>query len=65
MVTVGNVNHALSIVGHWIFEYNYKKSLPLTLESFNVIFSPLVGEGLISRFETIFLQSDTSTTQRK
>ena len=31
MDSVGNVNHAMSIVGYWIFVFNYKKSLPLTL----------------------------------
>ena len=25
MDTVGNVNHAVSIVGYWIFDSNYKK----------------------------------------
>ena len=25
----GNVNHAISVVGYWISEYNYKKALVL------------------------------------
>ena len=28
MDTVENLNHAVSIVGHWIFNYNYKNALP-------------------------------------
>ena len=24
--SLGNVNHAISIVGHWIFDSNYKKA---------------------------------------
>ena len=32
MGIVGNVNHEVSIVGYWIFDPNYKKSLPLKLE---------------------------------
>ena len=30
MESLGNVNHAISILGHWIFESNYKKVLFLT-----------------------------------
>ena len=30
MESLGNVNHAISIVGYWIFESNYAKSLFLT-----------------------------------
>ena len=26
---LGNVNHALSVVGYWIFDSNYEKSLVL------------------------------------
>ena len=30
MDSLGNVNHAISVVGYWIFDSNYKKSLCLT-----------------------------------
>ena len=30
MDSLGNMNHAISIVGHWIFDSNYKKALCLT-----------------------------------
>ena len=30
METLGNVNHAISIVGYWIFGSNYEKALCLT-----------------------------------
>ena len=30
MESIGNVNHSISIVGHWIFDSNYKKALFLT-----------------------------------
>ena len=33
METVDNVNDAVRIVGHWIFESNYEKSFPPTKES--------------------------------
>ena len=32
METLGNVNHAISIVSNWIFDSNYEKSLCLTRE---------------------------------
>ena len=32
MDSLVNVNHAISVVGHWIFDSNYKKSLCLTQE---------------------------------
>ena len=37
MDTVGNLNHALSIVGHCILDSNYKRALPLTKKSLNII----------------------------
>ena len=30
MDSLGNANHAISILGHWMFDSNYKKSLFLT-----------------------------------
>ena len=33
MDSVGNVIHAVIIVGYWIFDSNYKKAFPLTLDS--------------------------------
>ena len=30
MGSLGNVNHSISILGHWIFDFNYKKALCLT-----------------------------------
>ena len=30
MDSLGNVNHAISIVGYWIFDSNYNKALCLT-----------------------------------
>ena len=54
MDTLGNFNHAVSMVGYLIFESNYKNTLPSTLASLNLICSPFLGEGLFSRFETVF-----------
>ena len=54
MESVGNVNHAVSILVYWMFESNYKKELLLTLYSLNIICSPLEREGMFASFETVF-----------
>ena len=41
---IGNVNNAISIVGHWIFDLNHKKALFLTQESLDIICYPSIGE---------------------
>ena len=42
MEYLGNVNHAISVVGYWIFESNYKKSLVLNRELLDMIFPRLL-----------------------
>ena len=37
MDSLGNANRAISIVGHWIFYSNYKKTLCLTQEPLYII----------------------------
>ena len=54
MDSLVNVNHAISIVGHWIFDSNYKKSLFLTQELFNIICSPSIGEEQVATFRSVF-----------
>ena len=54
MEIIGSLNHAVSIVGYWIFDSRYKKTLPLTLYSLNIICSPLEVEGIFAMFETVF-----------
>ena len=51
---LGNVNHAISVVGYWIFDSNYKKALVLNRESLDMIFAPSVGEEQDDEFETAF-----------
>ena len=51
---VGNFNHAVSIVGYWIFDFNYKKELPLKQDSLNLICSPWEGEVTFAVFKTVF-----------
>ena len=51
---LGNVNHAISVVGYWIFDSNYKIALVLNRESLDMIFFPSVGEEEVAKFETVF-----------
>ena len=54
MDSLGNVNHAISVVGYWIFDSNYEKVLVLNRESLDTIFAPSVGEEQVAVFETVF-----------
>ena len=44
MDSLHNVNHDISVVGYWIFDSNYEKSLVLNRGSLEIIFPPSVGE---------------------
>ena len=44
MDSLGNVNHAISVFGYWIFDSNYEKALALNRESLDMICAPSVGE---------------------
>ena len=39
MDSLGNVNHAISVVGYWKFDSNYKKVLVLNREFLDTIFA--------------------------
>ena len=54
MDSLGNVNCAISVVGCWIIDPNYKRSLVLNRASLDMIFAPSVGEEQVSEFETVF-----------
>ena len=43
MESLGNVNHAISIVEYWIFDSNDQKELCLTQELLDTICSPSIG----------------------
>ena len=51
---LGNVNHAISVVGYWIFDSNYEKALVLNRELLGMICAPSVGEKKFAEFETVF-----------
>ena len=44
MDSLENVNHAISVVGYWIFDSNEEKDLCLKQESLDIICSPSIGE---------------------
>ena len=54
MDSLGNVNHAISVVGYWIFDSNYKIALALNRESLDMICAPSVGEKQLVKFELLF-----------
>ena len=49
-----NLNHAISAIGYWIFDSNYKKSLFLNRASLDMICAPSVGWGQAAKFEFVF-----------
>ena len=48
--SLGNVNRAISIVGYWIFDSDYEKSIFLTQESLDVICSTSVDSEQVATF---------------
>ena len=55
MDSLGNVDHAISIVGYWLFDSNYDKALYLTQESLDLICSPYFGEEQVADIRSVFL----------
>ena len=39
-----NVNHAISVVGYWLFDSNYEIVLVINRESLSMICAPSIGE---------------------
>ena len=54
MYSLVNVNHAISVVGNWIFDSNYEKALVLNRASLYMICTPSVGEEQAAKFESVF-----------
>ena len=52
----GNVNYTISVVGFWMFDSNYEKSLVLNSESLDMICALYVGEEQVAVFETVFTE---------
>ena len=54
MDLLGNVNHAISVVGSWIFDSNYERVLVLNKASLDMICAPAVGEEQTAIFEKVY-----------
>ena len=54
MDSLGNVNHAISVVGSWIFDSKYERPLVLNKASLDMICAPSVGEEQASKFEKVY-----------
>ena len=54
MGSLGNVNHAISIVGHWIPYSNYKKEMFLTQELMDQICYPSIDKEIVATFRSVF-----------
>ena len=54
MDSLGDMNHAISVVGCWVFDSKYKKALVLNRASLDIICARTVGEKQFSKFETVF-----------
>ena len=52
----GNVNHAISVLGCWIFDLNYTKVLVLNRELLDMNCAPSVDEEQVAVFETVFTE---------
>ena len=49
-----NVNHAISVVGCWIFDSTYERALVLNRVSLDMICAPSVGEEKDAMFEKVY-----------
>ena len=54
MDSLGNVNHAISVVGSWIFDSNYERALVLNKTSLDMICAPSLGEEQGAIFEKVY-----------
>ena len=50
---LGKLNHAISVLGYWIFDSNHKREIVLNKESLDMICDPSVGEEEVTEFETV------------
>ena len=53
--TAGNVNHAVIIIGYWMYDSNYKTALPLIKESMDTIIYLYKNEkGAYAEFKEVY-----------
>ena len=54
MDLIVNLNHAISVVGSWIFDSNYERALVLNKASLDMICAPSVVEEQNAIFEKVY-----------
>ena len=54
MYSLSKLNHAISVLGYWIFDLDYKITLVLNRELLDMICAQYVGEEEVATFETAF-----------
>ena len=64
MDSLGNVNHAISVVGSLIFDSKYERALVLNRSSLDMICAPSVVEEQEAMFEKFIMLSDTFILER-
>ena len=51
MDSLGNVSHAISVVGSWIFDSNYERALILNKSLLDMVCAPSIDEEQAAKFE--------------
>ena len=54
MDSLGNVNHAISVVGSWVSDSKYERALVLNKASLDMICAPSVGEEQAAKFDKVY-----------
>ena len=54
MNSLDNVHHSINVVGYWIFDSNYEKTLFFTQESLDIIRSTSIDKELVAAFRSAF-----------
>ena len=52
--SLGNVNHAVSVIGKWISDSNYEKYLPFNIELLNLICACYNEDESFAIFQEVF-----------
>ena len=70
MDSLGNVNHAISVVGSWIFHSNYEKALVLNMASLDMICASSIDEEQAACSEKVyyavrFISKETQQKEKK
>ena len=64
MDSLVNVNHAISVVGSWIFDSNYERALVLNKASLDMIFAHLLVKNKLLYLKRLIMLSDTFILER-